>query len=167
MATTPIFAQPTSDENLVPGWNVQGNNGGTSGNGYATHGVTGGVTEVGQLGSGIRQPLETGSSSAAAEALPVLENGSYSVEVATPANVTVAPTGALPTQIGVSFTVGTAITAGTVAFSGLPLVVMVASAAVTYTFAGASGSAAAGQTIPAGAVIVTAPASAVLVTAGL
>lgn len=68
------FAIPTPDENLVPGWNAQGN---TSA-GYGQAGNTGTIYGPGQSGAGTPQPPSTGSqgtNGAAAES--VLVNPGY------------------------------------------------------------------------------------------
>jgi len=77
------FAQPTPDENLVQGWNVQGNFAATStgvpGAGFAQPAAIGPVANVGQASAGGNSqaggvaPFETN----------VLVNGSYSVSPTT------------------------------------------------------------------------------------
>lgn len=55
-----IFAQPTADMNLVPGWDVQGNgsagNAGPDAPGYGQAGNTGTVYGPGQTGAGFPNP---------------------------------------------------------------------------------------------------------------
>lgn len=75
---TPPFAQPTPDENLVPGWNVQG----FAPAGFAQAGVTPQIAVAGQLQSGLPNPpgaSNVGSENSAAYTTPILENGSYAV----------------------------------------------------------------------------------------
>lgn len=95
---TAIYAQPTPDENLVSGWNVQGNVNPGGETGYAQAGVTGNVANVGQASAGF--PLPAGamnanpSENSGAYSESVLENGSYSVTPTTQIGQTVSWTGA-------------------------------------------------------------------------
>lgn len=79
-----IFAQPTQDVNLIPGWDVQGN--GTAGDagpddpGYAQAGNTGTVYGPGQAGSGLPNPPQAenvGGENSASYGLPILGNPGY------------------------------------------------------------------------------------------
>jgi hypothetical protein len=98
--TAPIFAQPTKDENLTPGWNVQNGLGeATAGQtGYAQPAVTGNVTSVGQAGAGY--PLPAGamnanpSENSASYSESILTNGSYTSSATTQLGQTVTWTGA-------------------------------------------------------------------------
>lgn len=107
------FAQPTSDENLIPGWSVQG-----GGVGQSTSGIPGagyGSTPAnvttslaagagGQLGSGVPQPqgaLNIGAEASGSQTVAILTNNGYS-------NATGAANRVLPATIG-----GVALTAPT------------------------------------------------------
>lgn len=73
------FAQPTPDENLVPGWNVQANTGSP---GFAQSGVVPVTANVGQAGAGLPNPpgaSNIGSQNSSAYSESVLTNGSYAV----------------------------------------------------------------------------------------
>lgn len=170
MADSPIYAQPTADENLVPGWNVQGtsaaqqnNSGdlpglGTPGEGYAEAGVTGVVTTNSQPYAG----SDSMNGSTGPYVPDVLQNESYSVSLAN------APAGTNPTAVGAVITTKAALDG--VVLSGLSLLVQTVASGdtVTYTVAGQTEqSAAAGDIIPAGAAITTADAGDVFVTVGL
>lgn len=167
--TAPIFAQPTPDENLKPGWNVQGTGVGQStsgvpGEGYAEAGVTGDVTNNSQAGSGFPWPplAEDIGSEAAANTTPILQNASYSVSQAD------ASVGTNPTAVGAVITLPSSGVSAKV-LSGLSLLVQsLDSGTLSYTVAGQSAVdvTAAGAIIPAGAAV-TASAAAVLVTVGL
>jgi hypothetical protein len=81
------FGIPTQDENLQPGWNVQGtgpaqSTTGVPGAGYAESGVVPATTAVGQTGSGYPNPpgaLDIGAENSGTYTTPILENGSYAV----------------------------------------------------------------------------------------
>lgn len=98
---TVIFGQPTPDENLKPGWNVQGTTSATGPDapGYAQAGVTGNVSNVGQASAGYPNPPgalnANPSENSASYSQSILTNGSYSVASATGVN---------PTQIGQTVT---------------------------------------------------------------
>ena len=70
-----IFAQPTADENLVPGWNVQGD----SPAGYGQAGNTGTIYGPGQDLSGYPQPpgAENIGSESGSSSTPILANAGY------------------------------------------------------------------------------------------
>jgi hypothetical protein len=113
------FAIPTPDENLQPGWNVQGNGAtqatvGVPGAGYAqAAAVPASVVGVGQLGSGVPNPpgaLNIGSENSATYSTPILENGSYAVTPTTlltqPAASTPVPTtGGVQNPFGMNATI--------------------------------------------------------------
>jgi hypothetical protein len=124
------FGIPTQDENLQPGWNVQGtgpaqSTTGVPGAGYASAAAIPVTTAVGQVGSGVPNPpgaLNVGSENTGAYSTPILENGSYAV---TPTTL-LTQTAATPTPT----------TAGVQNPFGLTSVCsMVASAAITATVA--------------------------------
>ena len=72
------FAQPTPDENLVPGWNVQAN----APAGFAQAAPVPTTTVVGQAGAGFPNPPgagNIGSENSAAYTTSALANGSYSL----------------------------------------------------------------------------------------
>lgn len=75
---TPPFAQPTPDENLVPGWNVQG----FAPAGFSQAGVTPQIAVAGQSSAGFPNPPgagNVGSENSAAYTTQILQNGSYSL----------------------------------------------------------------------------------------
>lgn len=95
---TAIFAQPTADENLVPGWNVQGNNGGTAGNGYATAGA---VPPAPNLSSALQgsagfpyppKAEDVGSENDGASGVSILTNPGYATGNGTILGAITAPT---------------------------------------------------------------------------
>lgn len=94
----PIYAQPTPDENLVAGWNVQGNVNPGGETGYAQAAITGTATNVGQASAGFPQPAgamnANPSENSVAYSESVLQNGSYSVSPTTQIGQTVSWTGA-------------------------------------------------------------------------
>jgi hypothetical protein len=75
------FAQPTPDENLVPGWNVQASGATGPGDpGYGTAGNTGTVYSPGQPLSGFPQPPgaeNVGAENAGSQTVSVLTNAGY------------------------------------------------------------------------------------------
>lgn len=155
-----IFAQPTPDLNLVPGWDVQGT--GAAGNpgpdapGYGQAGNIGSVTVNAQAGAGTPQPPNTGTGSAASNAESVLTNGSYTVSQAN------APSGTNPTAVGATITL-TSAAAGSV-ISGLSLVNTNETSGVSYVVGtNPAVTVAEGGVIPAGAKV-TAPSGTVFVT---
>lgn len=98
-----IFAQPSKDENLTPGWNVQGDISATDGEtGYAEPGVTATVVNEGQADAGYPNPplaMDIDAEASGSYGESVITNGSYSV------SLTGASTPAAPTQTGVTLTV--------------------------------------------------------------
>lgn len=71
-----IFAQPTKDENLVPGWNAQG----SAPLGYGQAGNTGTTINTGQAGAGFPNPpqaLDVGGENSAAYTESILTNPGY------------------------------------------------------------------------------------------
>ena len=92
------FAAPTPDENLVPGWQVQGN----APLGFAQSGVIPAVTTAGQANAGLPYPPgaeNVGAENSGSQSVSVLTNGSYSVGPNTSlANSATLP---LPTTTGV------------------------------------------------------------------
>lgn len=85
------FAQPTPDENLINGWNVQGNftaaaTVGIPGAGFAQAALTPAVTVQGQTSAGFPNPPgagNVGSENSAAYTSQILVNGSYSASPTT------------------------------------------------------------------------------------
>lgn len=162
-----IFAQPTPDENLKPGWNVQGTTSATGPDapGYAQAGITGAVTTASQSSSGLPYPPNAEYTSPSeipanggSYALPVLENASYSTSLAN------APAGTNPTAVGAVITLASAVTA--TVLSGLALVIQTGTE-VDYSLGGeAVADLGAGAVIPAGAAVTT-TAAATFITAGL
>lgn len=81
------FAQPTPDENLVQGWNVQGNftaaaTVGVPGAGFTQPAVVPATTNVGQTSAGFPNPPgagNVGSENSASYTSQILVNGSYSI----------------------------------------------------------------------------------------
>lgn len=128
-----IFAQPTPDVNLVPGWDVQGNgNAGTPGPdapGYGQAGNTGTVYGPGQVLSGVPYPqgAENIGSEAATISTPILANPGYA-DATGPGGRT------LPANIGGSTVSVPAVPAtGVVAVNPTNLVATVVVAAGTLT----------------------------------
>lgn len=163
------FAQQPQDENLVSGWNVQGNNFSTStfgqpGGGYAEAGVIGAVTTASQPNAGFPYPpgaANVGAENSGSYTTSVLENESYSV------SQVAAATGTNPTAVGAAITVPTGGYTAKV-LSGLSLVVTnLDSGTVSYTVNGSAtvDVAAAGDIIPAGAAV-TSTAGVVFNTVG-
>jgi hypothetical protein len=172
-----VFAQPSKDENLTPGWNVQGgSNGngkpGTGAPGYAMPGVTGSVSTSSQSGAGLPSPpqAEDVGMDTALNDTSILENESYSVS----------PT----TQIGQSITwTGAAIPASGTPLAqpfGMSAVMTVAGGTVTalsYTPFGSAtavemeAGSATGVVIPGGALVTltysAAPTGVTFVTTGM
>lgn len=118
--TTPMFAEPTANENLVPGWNVQGNISGDGQTGYAQEGnvapVSGSAT-VGQAGAGYPNPplaMDIDAEASGAYTESALTNGSYTYPVTTAIGTTV--NGPVVTTAGVQSPFGTA----SVAYLTLP-----------------------------------------------
>lgn len=103
-----VFAQPTKDENLTPGWNVQ--NASTNGQtGYAQPGVHGAETGIGQAGAGFPSPAgsvntSTGQNSAS-YAESILTNPGYS---SAGSSLSASATAPVPTTAGVQQPFGTA-----------------------------------------------------------
>lgn len=172
-----IFAQPTPDENLVPGWNVQGGASGSSFSGpdapgYAQAGVTGDIATTSQVGAGAPSPYGAEFVGTEGQNTPsgynsytnpggLLANASYSV------SQVMAPTGTNPTQVGAVITTTAALTG--VVVSGLSLMVQaLGTGTTTYTVGGlAGGTVAVGTIIPAGAKITTTASGVVFVTVGM
>lgn len=95
-----IFAQPTTDENLTPGWNVQGtgaaNSPGPGAPGYGQAGNTTTSITTGQALAGLPQPtgaLNTGAENSGSQTVSVLSNAGY-------ADATGPATRTLPATIG-------------------------------------------------------------------
>lgn len=168
-----VFAQPTPDENLVAGWNNQGNFTGAStlgipGAGFAQSGAVPTVTNVGQASAGTPQPPgaeNIGSENAGSQTVSVLTNGSYSVtpntSMTTTATLPVPTTAGVQQPFGVSANasvIGAAVTSIAVApfTTGTPAYTTVA----TFT---ASANAVT-VTVPPGGFIKTGGASATSVT---
>jgi hypothetical protein len=100
-----IFAQPSPDENLVPGWNNQGD----TSPGYAEAAATSSVTVVGQAGAGYPNPpgaIDVGAENSGSYGESILENGSYSVSPTT--NLSQTLTTPVPSTAGVQNPFGTA-----------------------------------------------------------
>jgi hypothetical protein len=101
------FAQQTPDENLSPGWTVQGTGSaqattGIPGEGYAVSGVVPAATNVGQTSAGFPNPPGAGnidSENSGSYTSQILVNGSYSVSPTT--NLSTTATLPLPTTTGV------------------------------------------------------------------
>lgn len=123
------------DENLVPGWNSQGNftlasTVGTPGQGYATSGAvpaSPNLSASSQASSGLPQPpgaLNIGTEASGSQSVPVLTNPGYA-DGSTILNPSALPTTPVPTTTGVqnpygmnaivTLTVGTAATTASVA----------------------------------------------------
>jgi hypothetical protein len=164
------------DENLVPGWNVQGgSNGNTSSGpgsaGYAQKGVTGDISvaipgsATSNPGGGFPYPpgaMNVGSENSAAYSTPILENSSYSMQQ------NLASAGTNPTAVGAVITTTAALSA--VVLSGLSIMLQTipSEGTITYTVSGGSAiTPTAGSIIPAGAAITTSEAGFVFVTAGM
>lgn len=162
------FAAQPQDENLVPGWNSQGNfpsvaTVGKPGVGYAVAGVTGAVTTQAQSLSGFPFPpgaMNIGAENSAAYTTQILQNGSYTVAQ------NLAPAGTNPTAVGAVITTTAALTG--VVLSGMSLLVQThTSTTITYTIAGGSAvTVVAGGIIPAGAAVTTLVSGDVFVTVG-
>jgi len=113
----PTFAQPTPDENLVPGWNVQAN----APAGFAQSGVVPAVTVNGQTSAGFPNPPgagNIGSENSAAYTSQILVNGSYSVSPNTSLSQSVTPPAIPATTVAAQSTTGlnatVTVTGGTV-----------------------------------------------------
>lgn len=152
-----IFAQPTQDENLVPGWNVQDNIVADGDTGYAQKGVTGDVTTNSQPNAG----GDSMNGSTGPYVTDVLQNASYSVSQVD------APAGTNPTAVGAVITTTAALDG--VVLSGLSLLAQdLGSDTVTYTVAGQTATpVTAGAIIPAGAAITSSDSGDIFVTVGL
>jgi hypothetical protein len=114
-----IFAQPTPDENLSPGWTSQGTGSaqsttGIPGQGYATSGAIPASTALSaayQAGSGLSQPPGTGAQSAGAAATVVLMDPGYANAGLTNGLTATTP---VPTTAGVQQPFGTSADASVV-----------------------------------------------------
>lgn len=162
------FAIPTADENLVPGWSVQGGGVGQSTTGVpgAGYGQAGNVTLAygpGQLGSGVPIPqgaLNIGAEASGSQTVAILTNPGY-------ADATGAANRTLPANIGGSTVNPPAVPATTVlatnptslaasvVITGGTLTVVKTGTAGTATYAAATqvGTTAGTYVVPPGGVI--------------
>jgi hypothetical protein len=161
-----IFAQPTPDMNLVPGWDVQGNGSageaGPDAPGYGQAGNTGTVYGPGQTGAGFPNPPgaeNVGGENSGSYSTSILANPGYADATGPggrtlPANIGGATVNApaVPAS-GVVAANPTNLVATVVVASGTLTVVKVGSANQTYAQATQVGTADGTYTVPPGGVI--------------
>lgn len=156
------FAQPTPDENLVPGWNVQGNT--TAG--YAQSAPIPYVTNVGQATAGLPNPpgaANVGGENSGAYGVSALQNGSYSATPTT--GLTQTATTPVPSTAGVQNPYGVNTTATIVIPTGVTAISVAPFTTGTPAYTAVwSGTSAAGQIVvvsipPAGWVKMTGAAA--------
>lgn len=149
-----IFAQPTPDENLVPGWTSQGtgpsqSTTGIPGQGYATSGAvpanTAALAAAYQAGSGLSQPPGTGAQSSGAAATVVLMDPGYASSGALLGASATLP---VPTTTGVQQPFGAAVDASVTIPTGVTAISVASftTGSPSYTVAW-NGTSAAGQVV--------------------